>query len=62
MVFLILWIVSIILIALYLICVEYIHENLLNKQKLSEMTGDELIEQLKKKGKKDHKKGDEEQC
>jgi putative membrane protein len=40
MVFLILWIVSIILIALYLICVEYIHENLLNKQKLSEMTGD----------------------
>lgn len=62
MVFLILWIVSIILIALYLICVEYIHENLLNKQKLSEMTGDELIEQLKKKGKKDQKKGDEEQC
>ena len=62
MVFLILWIVSIILIALYLICVEYIHENLLNKQKLSEMTGDELIERLKKKGKKDHKKGDEEQC
>lgn len=55
-------VVSIILIALYLICVEYIHENLLNKQKLSEMTGDELIEQLKKKGKKDHKKGDEEQC
>lgn len=59
MVFLVLWIVSIILIALYLICVEFIHENLLNKQKMSEMTGDELIEQLKKRGRKNSKEGDE---
>lgn len=55
MVFLVLWIVSIILIALYLICVEFIHENLLNKQKMAEMTGDELIEQLKKRGRKNSK-------
>ena len=59
MVFLVLWIVSIILIALYLICVEFIHENLLNKQKMAEMTGDELIEQLKKRGRKNNKEGDE---
>lgn len=59
MVFLVLWIVSIILIALYLICVEFIHENLLNKQKMAEMTGDELIEQLKKRGRKNSKEGDE---
>ena len=59
MVFLVLWIVSIILIALYLICVEFIHENLLNKQKMAEMTGDELIEQLKKCGRKNSKEGDE---
>lgn len=59
MVFLVLWIVSIILIALYLICVEFIHENLLNKQKMAEMTGDELIEQLKKRGRKNSKDGDE---
>lgn len=58
MVFLVLWIVSIILIALYLICVEFIHENLLNKQKMAEMTGDELIEQLKKRGRKNSKEGD----
>ena len=55
MVFLVLWIVSIILIALYLICVEFIHE----KQKMAEMTGDELIEQLKKRGRKNSKEGDE---
>ena len=59
MVFLVLWIVSIILIALYLICVEFIHENLLNKQKMAEMTSDELIEQLKKRGRKNSKEGDE---
>ena len=59
MVFLVLWIVSIILIALYLICVEFIHENLLNKQKMAEMTVDELIEQLKKRGRKNSKEGDE---
>ena len=59
MVFLVLWIVSIILIALYLICVEFIHENLLNKQKMDEITGDELIEQLKKSGSKNSKEGDE---
>lgn len=59
MVFLVLWIVSIILIDLYLICVEFIHENLLNKQKMAEMTGDELIEQLKKRGRKNSKEGDE---
>lgn len=59
MVFLVLWIVSIILIAIYLICVEFIHENLLNKQKMAEMTGDELIEQLKKRGRKNSKEGDE---
>lgn len=62
MVFLVLWIVSIILIALYLICVEFIHENLLNKQKMAEMTGDELIEQLKKRGRKNSKEGDEDEC
>ena len=59
MVFLVLWIVSIILIALYLICVEFIHENLLNKKKMAEMTVDELIEQLKKRGRKNSKEGDE---
>lgn len=46
MVFLVLWITSIILIALYLIIVEYIHESLADKKKMSQLSGEELIKYL----------------
>lgn len=47
MVFLVLWIASIILIALYLIVVEYIHESLKRKKRLSEMSDEVLLKEIK---------------
>lgn len=47
MVFLVLWIASIILIALYLIVVEYIHESLKRKKRLSEMSDEVLLKEVK---------------
>ena len=44
MVFLVLWITSIIVIALYLICVEYLHESLKRRLKVSRMSQEELLE------------------
>ena len=56
-VFLVLWIASIILIALYLITVEYIHESLNRKKRLSEMSDEVLL----KKVKDNTKRGEKEQ-
>ena len=50
MVFLVLWIASIILIALYLIVVEYIHESLKRKKRLSEMSDEVLLKEVKENG------------
>lgn len=47
MVFLVLWIASIILIALYLIVAEYIHESLKRKKRLSEMSDEVLLKEVK---------------
>lgn len=47
MVFLVLWIASIILIALYLIIVEYIHESLKRKKRFSEMSDEDLLKEVK---------------
>ena len=47
MVFLVLWIASIILIALYLIIVEYIHESLKRKKRFSEMSNEALLKEVK---------------
>ena len=47
MVFLVLWIASIILIALYLIVVEYIHESFKRKKRLSEMSDEVLLKEVK---------------
>ena len=49
MVFLVLWITSIIVIAVYLICVEYIHESLKRRLKMSRMSQEELLETLKER-------------
>ena len=49
MVFLVLWIASIIVIAVYLICVEYIHESLKRRLKMSRMSQEELLETLRKR-------------
>ena len=49
MVFLVLWITSIIVIALYLICVEYLHESLKRRLKVSRMSQEELLETLRKR-------------
>lgn len=57
MVFLVLWIASIILIALYLIVVEYIHESLKGKKRLSEMSDEVLL----KKVRENTQKGEKEQ-
>lgn len=55
MVFLVLWIVSIILIAVYLIIVEYIHESLKRKKRLSEMSDKALLEKVKANTRKGEK-------
>ena len=47
MVFLVLWIVSIVLISLYLICIEYIHESLQRKLRLLDTPREELLAGLK---------------
>lgn len=49
MIFLVLWIASIIGIALYLICLEYIHESLNRQMRLSKMSREELHQVLKNK-------------
>ncbi len=49
MVFLVLWITSIIGIALYLICLEYIHESLNRQMRLSKMSREELHQVLESK-------------
>lgn len=49
MVFLVLWITSIIVIAVYLICVEYLHESLKRSLKMSRMSQEELLETLRKR-------------
>ena len=48
MVFLILWIASIIMIALYLICLEYIHEKLKERQKLFKLSQEDLLKSIQK--------------
>lgn len=49
MIILVLWIASIIGIALYLICLEYIHESLNRQMRLSKMSREELHQVLKNK-------------
>lgn len=46
-VFLVLWIVSLIVIAVYLICLEYIHERLKREIELGELTQEELLNAMK---------------
>ena len=46
-VFLVLWIVSIIVIAVYLICQEYIHDRLKRQIELGSLTQEELLETVK---------------
>ncbi len=46
-IFLVLWIASIIVIALYLIIVEYIYESLKRQKRLSEMSGEVLLKKVK---------------
>ncbi len=55
MVFLVLWIASIILIALYLIVVEYIHESLKGKKRLSEMSDEVLLKKVRENAQKGEK-------
>ncbi len=46
-VFLVLWIVSLIVIAVYLICLEYIHERLKREIEIGELTQEELLNAMK---------------
>lgn len=46
-VFLVLWIVSLIIIAVYLICLEYIHERLKRQIQIGELTQEELLKAMK---------------
>ena len=55
MIFLVLWIASIILIALYLIVVEYIHESLKGKKRLSEMSDEVLLKKVRENAQKGEK-------
>lgn len=47
LVFLVLWIVSLIALALYLICVEYIHDKMLKQLAATGMTTEDLIRGIK---------------
>ena len=47
LVFLVLWIVSLIVLALYLICVEYIHDKMLKQLAATGMTTEDLIREIK---------------
>ena len=47
LVFLILWILSIIILAVYLICVEYIHNKIQKQIKVSGFTSEEFVKVLK---------------
>ena len=47
LVFLVLWIVSLIVLALYLICVEYIHDKMLKQLIATGMTTEDLIRGIK---------------
>ena len=50
-VFLVLWILSIIIIAVWLIVVEFIHNNLQEQQKIAGMSFDEMLEKFRGKEK-----------
>ena len=50
-VFLVLWILSIIIIAVCLIVVEFIHNNLQEQQKIAGMSFEEMLEKFRGKGK-----------
>ena len=50
-VFLVLWILSIIIIAVWLIVVEFIHNNLQEQQKIAGMSFEEMLEKFRGKGK-----------
>lgn len=47
LVFLVLWIVSLIVLALYLICVEYIHDKMLRQLAVTGATTEDLIQEIK---------------
>ena len=47
LIFLVLWIVSLIALALYLICVEYIHDKMLKQLAATGMTTEDLIRGIK---------------
>lgn len=50
-VFLVLWILSVIIIAVWLIVVEFIHNNLQEQQKIAGMSFDEMLEKFRGKEK-----------
>lgn len=49
LVFLILWIVSLVILCLYLICLEYFHDKMEKQLTMSGMSSEELIKEVKKK-------------
>lgn len=52
MVYLILWIVSLLALILYLLIVEYLHEEMKKKSVLGEMSSEELMKILKEENSK----------
>ena len=60
LVFLILWIASLVILCLYLICLEYFHDKMIKQLALTGLSPEELIEEVKERKKKveeDNKKG-----
>ena len=55
LVFLILWIVSLIILSLYLISLEYFHDKMVKQLALTDLTPEELVEEVKKKRREEEK-------
>ena len=59
LVFLILWITSLVILCLYLICLEYFHDKMIKQLALTGLSPEELLERIKEKETKEEKEEEE---
>ena len=59
LVFLILWITSLVILCLYLICLEYFHDKMIKQLALTGLSPEELLERMKEKEIKQEKEEEE---
>lgn len=61
LVFLILWITSLVILCLYLICLEYFHDKMIKQLALTGLSPEELLERMKEKKKEIKQEKEEEE-